>query len=67
MVGNPAKRFGVRYGRRLKNLFAAIEIQEKQKHICPYCKYQKVKRVAKGIFVCKKCNARFTGRAYVPA
>ena len=38
--------------------------EEKGKHICPYCKAPKVKRIAAGIWECKKCNSKFTGKAY---
>ena len=37
------------------------------KHKCPYCKKLAAKRVAKGIFECKKCKAKFTGKAYTIA
>jgi len=59
-----AKRFGARYGRRLKHKFAKIEKIQKQKHKCPYCSYNGVKRVSVGIWHCKKCDSKFTGKAY---
>ena len=58
------KRFGARYGRRTKERFAEIEKELKKKHKCPYCSNLTVRRLAAGIWYCKKCNARFTGRAY---
>ena len=58
------KRFGARYGRRTKHRLAEIEKVQKAKHICPYCRAPKVKRVATGIWECRKCEAKFTGRAY---
>jgi len=58
------KRFGPRYGRRVKHRLAEIESVLKGKHNCPYCKAPKVKRVAAGIWECKKCGAKFTGKAY---
>lgn len=58
------KRFGARYGRRLRHKFAKIEAEQKKAHKCPYCSYNKVKRVAVGIWSCRKCGAKFTGRAY---
>ena len=64
-MGKSTNRFGARYGRRIKDLFYSIEKEEKQKHKCPYCTYKQTKRVAKGIFVCKKCKSKFTGKAYV--
>ena len=61
-----AKRFGPRYGRRIKELFESAEKTQRQLHKCPYCHAFKVKRVAIGIWSCRKCNATFTGKAYVP-
>lgn len=58
------KRFGARYGRRVKNKLAKIEAIQKGKHKCPYCHSMKAKRIAFGIWNCKKCGAKFTGKAY---
>jgi large subunit ribosomal protein L37Ae len=58
------KRFGPRYGKRLKDRMQVIENDAKGKQKCPYCRKQKVKRIAAGIFVCGKCSKKFTGRAY---
>ncbi|MBU1976215.1 MAG: 50S ribosomal protein L37ae [Nanoarchaeota archaeon] len=58
------KRFGPRYGRKLRMKVAAIEQEQRKLHKCPYCKYEKVKRVALGIWGCSKCKAKFSGRAY---
>ena len=58
------KRFGPRYGRRVKHKLAKIESVLKGKHKCPYCGAEKVKRLSTGIWNCSKCKAKFTGRAY---
>ncbi len=58
------KRFGSRYGRTVKHKLAKIEAILKGKHKCPYCHAEKVKRISLGIWLCKKCNAKFTGKAY---
>ena len=58
------KRFGARYGARLKKKFADIESQQKATYPCPYCKYIKVKRVFMGIWQCSKCDAKFSSKAY---
>ena len=58
------KRFGTRYGRTLKHKVAKIEVEQKQDHKCPYCGKPKVSRVSYGIWLCGKCNAKFTARAY---
>ena len=58
------KRFGARYGRKLKLKFSKIETEQRKLHKCPYCNKTAVKRVAVGIWHCRKCNATFTGKAY---
>jgi large subunit ribosomal protein L37Ae len=58
------KRFGARYGRSVKHKLAKIEAIQKGKHECPYCHSLKAKRVAVGIWSCRKCGAKFTGKAY---
>jgi large subunit ribosomal protein L37Ae len=57
-------RFGVRYGRKIRKRVLDIEIRQRQKQTCPYCKKKQVKRVATGIFRCSKCNSKFTSKAY---
>ena len=58
------KRFGARYGRKLKLKFSKIEAEQRKLHKCPYCNKIAVKRVAVGIWKCRKCNAKFAGKAY---
>lgn len=58
------KRFGPRYGRTVKHKLAKIEAIQRGKHKCPYCNAMKAKRLSIGIWHCKKCGAKFTGRAY---
>ena len=60
------KRFGVRYGRTVKQKLAKIEKQYSKESKCPYCKYEGVKRISAGIWGCKKCGAKFTAKAYSP-
>lgn len=64
MSSRTTKRFGSRYGGGVKYVFAKIEALQKAKYKCPYCHNIKVKRVSKGIWQCKKCEAKFTGKAY---
>ncbi len=59
-----SKRFGARYGLRVKKMVDAIEAQSRKKYRCPYCGKVAVKRVAVGIWQCKSCGAKFTGKAY---
>ena len=58
------KRFGARYGRKPKIKFSKIEIEQRKLHKCPYCHKIAVKREAVGIWNCRKCGAKFTGKAY---
>ena len=62
----PVKRYGVRYGRTIKHKLAKIEREYKKNHKCPYCNYVAVRRLAAGIWGCKKCSSVFTGKAYSP-
>ena len=59
-------RFGPRYGTKTKKMIRRIEKKKKEKLICPYCERSTVKRVAAGIWYCKKCKAKFAGGAYFP-
>jgi large subunit ribosomal protein L37Ae len=61
-----AGRFGPRYGKKIRKVVSEIEKVQRQKHICPKCKMPYVKRLAKGIWYCKKCNTKFAGSAYYP-
>jgi large subunit ribosomal protein L37Ae len=58
-------RFGARYGLRIRKLVRKVEDRQKIKHLCPYCKNTgKVKRLSAGIWECRKCDSKFTGKAY---
>lgn len=61
-----AGRFGSRYGVTVRQKVANIEKIQKRKHKCPYCNYNKVKRLSAGIWKCKKCGTKFAGKAYEP-
>jgi large subunit ribosomal protein L37Ae len=61
-----AGRFGSRYGRKIRQRVVDIEQKQKAKHQCPHCNKWSVKRLAAGIFQCKKCDSKFTGKAYYP-
>jgi len=59
-----AGRFGARYGKKIRKKIADIEAKQKAWHKCPYCSKFKVKRVSSGIWKCKSCSSKFTGKAY---
>lgn len=61
------KRFGSRYGRRIRHKLAEVEYEQRKPKRCPYCSDLKVKRLAVGIWFCKKCKTKFTGKAYTLA
>ncbi|MBT3323547.1 50S ribosomal protein L37ae [archaeon] len=60
-----AGRFGARYGRKLRSKIINVEKIQRKKQKCPYCSRLAAKRLAMGIFECKKCSAKFTGKAYI--
>mgnify|MGYP001584699670 CR=1 FL=1 len=57
-------RFGVRYGTTVKQKVLAIEKKQRLKYECPSCTKVAVKRGAKGIWSCKKCDHTFAGKAF---
>jgi large subunit ribosomal protein L37Ae len=63
-MSGSSKRFGARYGRKIRARVEMIESELKKKHLCPYCQKKGVKRVAKGVWECRKCSAKFTAKAY---
>jgi len=65
--GNPAKRFGARYGSTLRKRVAGIEREQRAWHICPNCGHPRVRRVSIGIWRCRKCGYTFAGGAWTPA
>jgi len=62
-----AGRFGARYGRKLKKKIIEVEKLQKKRQKCPYCTKLGTKRLSSGIWYCKKCDSKFTGKAYLPA
>ena len=61
-----AGRFGARYGLKLRKKIIEIENVQRKKHICPECKNKTLKRIASGIWQCKKCGNKIAGKAYFP-
>ncbi|MBI2133536.1 50S ribosomal protein L37ae [Candidatus Woesearchaeota archaeon] len=59
------KRFGPRYGRRVKEKFGKIEKERNESSTCPQCRKTRMKRLASGIWSCKKCNIKMAGGAYI--
>lgn len=57
-------RFGARYGKTPKMRLVKIEEKQRKKQSCPFCKKKGVKRLANGIWNCKKCGKKFASDAY---
>ena len=47
-----------------KRLFPMKPITNGMGKYIPYCNYEKVKRLFIGVWNCKKCGAKFSGKAY---
>lgn len=62
----PAGRFKARYGVRSRNRIRNVELIQHQKHICPSCGQQSVKRISTSIWQCRKCTIKFAGGSYIP-
>jgi len=61
-----AGRFGARYGAKQKKVVAQLEKLKKESKVCPFCERKSLKRIAPGIWYCKKCKTKFAGGAYFP-
>ncbi|OIO41488.1 hypothetical protein AUJ10_00680 [Candidatus Pacearchaeota archaeon CG1_02_31_27] len=57
-------RYGARYGKKVRTRILAVEIRQKKKQTCPYCRKNSAKRKAAGIWHCKSCKKTFTANAY---
>jgi large subunit ribosomal protein L37Ae len=58
-------RLGSRYGVGIRKRLVKVEDKQKKQSKCPFCGFDRVKRKAAGLYSCRKCNAEFTGGAYV--
>ena len=59
-------RFGPRYGVSVRRRATSVLKRVRQSYTCPVCQYQKVKRVAAGVWTCKKCDHTFAGGVWEP-
>lgn len=60
------KRFGARYGARLRKRVEEIEKAQYATYQCSRCGRVAVRRVAVGIWQCRKCGHKFAGGAWSP-
>jgi large subunit ribosomal protein L37Ae len=58
--------FGARYGTVARKRYVGIVTGMRQKHECPRCKINSVRRLSVGIWFCKRCGYKFAGGAYLP-
>lgn len=59
-------RYGPRYGTKTKKMVLDIERRKQKEKTCPYCERSALKRLAAGVWYCKKCKTKFAGGAYFP-
>jgi large subunit ribosomal protein L37Ae len=57
-------RFGARYGRSVKAKLVEVEVKQRKKQECPFCKKTGAKRLSKGIWNCSKCGKKFAHNTY---
>jgi large subunit ribosomal protein L37Ae len=57
-------QFGARYGKRVKDKYAKVEIKQRKKQKCPFCEKLGVKRLSKGIWKCPKCDKKFASNTF---
>ncbi|MCD6558182.1 MAG: 50S ribosomal protein L37ae [Candidatus Aenigmarchaeota archaeon] len=59
-----AGRFGSKYGKKIRDKIKEIDAKKKKKYKCPSCSRIAVVREASGIWICKKCGAKYASGAY---
>lgn len=62
----PAGTFGPRYGTAVRRRYAEVISGMRVPHECPRCHLRAVKRLAVGVWSCRKCGVKFAGGAYLP-
>ncbi|MCS7146483.1 MAG: 50S ribosomal protein L37ae [Nitrososphaerota archaeon] len=60
------KRFGPRYGSRLRKKVEEIEQEQRAIHLCERCGRKAVVRVSAGVWTCRKCGYKFAAGAWSP-
>ncbi|KAK1754781.1 ribosomal protein L37ae [Echria macrotheca] len=60
-----AGRYGNRYGASLRKQMKRLDTTQHAKYLCTFCGKNTVKRVASGIWECRRCHKTIAGGAYV--
>ena len=58
-----AGRFRAGYGKSVREKLANLEVKQRVKQVCPFCK-RTAKRLSNGIWQCKKCSKKFASDTY---
>lgn len=61
-LGNPSKRFGARYGNRIRK--NVDEAEDRTEERCIECESTDVERTTAGVWECNECGVKFAGGAY---
>jgi ribosomal protein L37AE/L43A len=62
IITKMASRIG--YGIKLKKKAREVEVKQRKKQSCPFCTKKGVKRLAKGLWKCKRCGKKFASHTY---
>ncbi len=65
-TSDTAKRFGARYGRKIRKKVSEVESDSKSSYECPNCRVKSLERSGTGIWKCNKCGEKVAGGAYKP-
>ncbi len=64
---NPAGGLGARYGSTVRKRWVETILSVRESYDCPRCETRNVRRVAAGIWMCRRCGYKFAGQAYTPS
>ena len=59
-----AGRFEARYGRSVRSKVVEVEVKQRKKQTCPFCKRAGAKRLSNGIWECSKCKKKFAHNTF---
>ncbi|MBI4895849.1 MAG: 50S ribosomal protein L37ae [Candidatus Aenigmarchaeota archaeon] len=64
MTKKMSGRFGSRYGKRIRQNVLKAKAKTNTLYKCPSCSRIAIKRLASGIWKCKKCDIKYASGAY---